>query len=653
MNVCGTLLPALCSLTLASPVLGQSEFPQKDGWSRVTPSVVWCGDPSSTVTIEFHVVGRTDVLAIQLDDWNGHLITLYDDRTHGDAVAGDNVFTAAGVELLCRSYNLTYGEAVGRWVGFLRVTLKDGRQLSNNYGVSAGLVSTRFRTAFTPRDLGNGLSATDYAFFIDDRRHEVIDGYPVANVVCGKENVEAYRKLYSVFPDLFDVAIVTPGLQIVRPGDLAENVPYEVPVASPASHIGVSAPGYGPSRFGSAGRLKSVVYESFGDIQIFDHEIAHTWGANIGASLGLTGPFGDPHWNALADMEGQLGAYYFSSDGKVGHFAYNGDGTWRLIPNYENERYSPLELYIMGLVPPEAVPPVHILSEPDMRNLNRITAASVRTVTIQDIVAAEGGVRTPASADAQKRFNVAYIVTQDGPFNDAAYAFFSILSKQLMTRDGAERNDMYAPFYWATRGLASLNTQFSAMTTSTTPGAPTNLRATTDGATVTLAWSAPTSGIPDSYYIEAGSASGASDLAHFSTGDGLTTFSVRNVGAGTYYIRVSAQNAAGQSGPSNEVVVVVGPAPCAGSLPAPNSFAVAVAGSTVLLTWNAVAGASSYVIEAGSSPGGANLANSDTGNTATTFTASNVGPGNYYVRVRAKNGCGVSEPSNEALATVR
>ncbi len=37
-----------------------------------------------------------------------------------------------------------------------------------------------------------------------------------------------------------------------------------------------------------------------------------------------------------------------------------------------------------------------------------------------DIVRAEGGVRTPTPADSQKRFNVAYIVTQDGPFNDVA-----------------------------------------------------------------------------------------------------------------------------------------------------------------------------------------------------------------------------------------
>jgi hypothetical protein len=63
----------------------------------------------------------------------------------------------------------------------------------------------------------------------------------------------------------------------------------------------------------------------------------------------------------LTDIGGQLGEYYTAPDGTPGHFAYNGDGTWRFISSSTNKGYSPLERYIMGLMPPEAVPPVHIL----------------------------------------------------------------------------------------------------------------------------------------------------------------------------------------------------------------------------------------------------------------------------------------------------
>jgi len=75
-------------------------------------------------------------------------------------------------------------------------------------------------------------------------------------------------------------------------------------------------------------------------------------------------------------------------------------------------------------------------------------------------------------------------------------------------------------------------------------------------------------------------------------------------------------------------------------------------GGTVGLQWNAASGgATSYVLEAGSAAGLANLANSDVGAT-TAFSTSGVGAGTYYVRVRAKNACGTSAASNEVTIVV-
>jgi hypothetical protein len=79
-----------------------------------------------------------------------------------------------------------------------------------------------------------------------------------------------------------------------------------------------------------------------------------------------------------------------------------------------------------------------------------------------------------------------------------------------------------------------------------------------------------------------------------------------------------------------------------------------VSGSTVTLAWNASTGSpSSYVVEAGSAAGLSDLANFDTGGTSTTLRATGVGRGDYLVRVRARNACGISAPSNEVLASVR
>jgi hypothetical protein len=458
------------------------EFPQKNVWTRSSPSVVWCGDPASTTTLEVHIVGRNDVARVWLtdlgtsgEDARGEL---FDDGTHGDVQAGDNVYTLADVILNCNSEYLSTRGGIDNWWGFLRVELKDGTPLENNYGMVVGLVNPEWKNAFPVHDFGNGLSATQYAFFIQDTDHKVMDNYPIATVYCGTNNYNAYRKLYSVLPDVFDFALVMPGMQIFRPKDLAENVPYDVTVANSVRHIGMNIFDR-TAKFGSAGRLRAVIYHSFGDIAIMDHEMGHAWGVDIGQTLGLMDVWnGTPmlgHWNDMADIQGQMGYYYFDDNGNVGHFAYNGDETWRLVTNTEVEPYSPLELYLMGMIPPDEVPPVHILQNPDLSNLNRITAASYKTVTIDQIMQAEGGPRLPISADAQKDFTLAFIVTQDVPFNDAAYAYFSLMSHKLMSKSPPLKFSYFAPFYWATGGRGTLDTRLPVDVTVTDylPGDPT------------------------------------------------------------------------------------------------------------------------------------------------------------------------------------
>ena len=90
------------------------------------------------------------------------------------------------------------------------------------------------------------------------------------------------------------------------------------------------------------------------------------------------------------------------------------------------------------------------------------------------------------------------------------------------------------------------------------PGPPSGLATSVSGSTVTLAWTAASSGgSPTAYLIEAGSSAGLSNLASFSTGDTATSLSVGNVPAGTYFVRVRGQNAVGTGGASNEVVLHV------------------------------------------------------------------------------------------------
>jgi len=209
-----------------------------------------------------------------------------------------------------------------------------------------------------------------------------------------------------------------------------------------------------------------------------------------------------------------------------------------------------------------------------------------------------------------------------------------------------------APWWSQDEGLRAHSSTASG-DCATLSDAPTNLTVSTAGSSVMLNWLPPSSGcVPTAYQIEGGSGPGLSNLANFSTGSSATTLTAGAVASGGYYVRVRASTASGLSAPSNEVQFTVGSTPCSAPPLAPTAVAARVTASTVVLTWNASTGApGSYVLEAGSAPGLTNIVVSDTGSAATSFTA--VAPaGTYYVRVRARNLCGTSGPSNEIVLLV-
>jgi uncharacterized repeat protein (TIGR03803 family) len=185
------------------------------------------------------------------------------------------------------------------------------------------------------------------------------------------------------------------------------------------------------------------------------------------------------------------------------------------------------------------------------------------------------------------------------------------------------------------------------------PAVPTGLTTSSSGSNVTINWQRPAVGCaPTSYVLQAGSSPGLSNLANFNTGSDSTTFSAGGVGAGTYYIRVIAVNAAGASGPSQDVPLVVGGGSCSGLPGAPTSFLASVSGSTVTFAWQAASGTpSTYVLLAGTSAGATNAGQFDLGNSLS-YTATGVPNGTYYVRLQARNSCGAGPASNEVVITV-
>src|SRR5207247_5956134 len=105
---------------------------------------------------------------------------------------------------------------------------------------------------------------------------------------------------------------------------------------------------------------------------------------------------------------------------------------------------------------------------------------------------------------------------------------------------------------------------------------------------------------------------------------------------GTYFVRILSAEPGVLSAPSTEIAFTVGS--CATAPSAPTNLAASVSGSTVVLRWTAPASAcaaTSYLLQAGSTSGASNLANTPVGGTS--LTATNVGNGTYYIRVIAVN----------------
>ena len=206
------------------------------------------------------------------------------------------------------------------------------------------------------------------------------------------------------------------------------------------------------SFYGSSGRLQGTIDmgnlaklvsdpmdPKFNEtLYILSHEMMHRWGsyakfkdAEGSDSTALLGK-DQAHWSFLLDSGGSV--LYGN------RWQNNGNGTFTsLAPKNELKFYSPLDLYLMGMIDKSKVPPMLLIDSPgtDPKRLPEAgvtIAGTARTVTIDDIIAAMGP-RDPDASTSQKSFKTAFIyITQPGTFTaDSIYAIENIRNG-LVTR---------------------------------------------------------------------------------------------------------------------------------------------------------------------------------------------------------------------------
>lgn len=441
----------LIALSLLTLILSASFTLAEDKpyrYARWTPGAIY---PDGKTKTSLEVWTSGNIKSILLSG----KYALNDNGVNGDKKAGDGIWTYQGYTRSFMGTELIPGASV---TGTEIEITPTGGSVKKYSMPSLGIAK---KAKNRVKKAGPDAYYNKWAAFIIDKDGKLLDGkLPLCDVKCGKGNQEVFKRFYKYFPDIFDFLIVMPSVPIYRPNDLAENVPYFVQVRNNIKGIGIDTIDRG-AEFGSAKKLKGIIYHSFGYGAILDHEIGHNWSAWIGDSLGFTGydsnyheTYGR-HYTQYSNLVGQMAAYPQLK------LENNGDGTYKATEMWDQKtdnKYSPLTLYCMGLIPASQVPPVMILRNKNYPNFNRIPKSEFDIITINDIIAANGP-RVPAWPNTQKTFRVGLVVVLDYKPTKAESDFFAAIPQYFKSKD---KGDYYlTPFRQATGGRGKLNTRMA------------------------------------------------------------------------------------------------------------------------------------------------------------------------------------------------
>ncbi len=180
------------------------------------------------------------------------------------------------------------------------------------------------------------------------------------------------------------------------------------------------------SSFGSGGRLQSVIHlvqksGLRGGPSL--HELVHRWANSGFVPTSVAG-----HWG-FSNAGGQLGGWAHGTLQSLGGNLYRANNgrasSFGTFANGGNSLpYSPLELYLMGLVEAAEVHDIqYALNAAYTANAGEFTASSIETRTMAQLVA-QHGQRVPGVAGSPKAFSVLWLVLTKGPLSNGRWLGF-------------------------------------------------------------------------------------------------------------------------------------------------------------------------------------------------------------------------------------
>jgi len=238
------------------------------------------------------------------------------------------------------------------------------------------------------------------------------------------------RLFYDTHDDIYDYLILFTDFDVSLGGAYA----FEITVRNDVRGLGDLRPGSdvfdNSSSFGSAGRLQSFMHmgeisrypddpydrlpgttSANSPVSLLAHEAGHRW---LAFARFMDG--GEPS-TALLGRQLAHWSFFMDSDASFmegNDWEDNGDGTFTTVAILE--RYSALDLYLMGFIPPEEVARFFLVTYPDP---DRGAGSAPRTgvtvsgeakwVAIDDIVAAQGP-RDPSWQTSQRQFRQAFVL---------------------------------------------------------------------------------------------------------------------------------------------------------------------------------------------------------------------------------------------------
>lgn len=267
-------------------------------------------------------------------------------------------------------------------------------------------------TAKTVTDSGN-VTVMEVTGNLDTKK-----GDGTLNVLPRQEIAKEYFRTH---PDNVDFLVILSNFDYAMPE--AEAKGFYLGVKNDTQGIG-QALFDNSSSFGSAGKLYGTIdlgnvtalaANPYGPkldetISTLNHELMHRFGSYVrfknpdgslnDALLGRDAA----HWSYLLDTQGSV----MYGNG----WRDNGDGTF--TSTAQPGGYSPLDLYLMGMIPKEQVPPMLLIQNSSIDKkqlplLGTTISGTARTITIDDIVAAEG-TRIPDAVASAKKFNVGFLL---------------------------------------------------------------------------------------------------------------------------------------------------------------------------------------------------------------------------------------------------